>query len=230
MILWEHCKVPRRLTSQERQECLVFAGLIPLLFADLRKQWSNTLFCTDASPDGYGVCAVVKSNGPQQSHWAGGMRGGDSRDWGLRKWAPRRRALGRDPFVDGITVVGDDGEYDSIEQVGLNEDFPEVPLDVVDSSHWRTVLMGKWQQKEAITVKEGRALVLCLRRLCRSSRSGGLKHVILVDSFFPCTCSSQGSCLGVLIFFRITQQVAALTIAGGFSVRLRWICFRAKRC
>ena len=67
----EHCKVPRRLTSQERQECLVFAGLIPLLFADLRKQWSNTLFCTDASPDGYGVCCreVERSTAESLGRW-----------------------------------------------------------------------------------------------------------------------------------------------------------------
>ena len=217
----EHCKVPRRLTSQERQECLVFAGLIPLLFADLRKQWSNTLFCTDASPDGYGVCCreVERSTAESLGRWNERWR---FKRLGPEEWAPRRRALGRDPFVDGITVVGDDGEYDSIEQVGLNEDFPEVPLDVVDSSHWRTVLMGKWQQKEAITVKEGRALVLCLRRLCRSSRSRGLKHVILVDSFSLALAVHKGRARSFDIL-RITQQVAALTIAGGFSVRLRWI-------
>ena len=217
----EHCKVPRRLTSQERQECLVFAGLIPLLFADLRKQWSNTLFCTDASPDGYGVCCreVEQSTAESLGRWNERWR---FKRLGPEEWAPRRRALGRDPLVEGITVVGDDGEYDSIEQVGLNEDFPEVPLDVVDSSHWRTVLMGKWRQKEAITVNEGRALVLCLRRLCRSSRSRGLKHVVLVDSFSLALAVHKGRARSFDIL-RITQQVAALSIAGGFSVRLRWI-------
>ena len=189
-----------------------FAGLIPLLFADLRKQWSNTLFCTDASPDGYGVCCreVERSTAESLGRWNERWR---FKRLGPEEWAPRRRALGCDPFVDGITVVGDDGEYDSIEQVGLNEDFPEVPLDVVDSSHWRTVLMGKWQQKEAITVKEGRALVLCLRRLCRSSRSRGLKHVILVDSFSLALAVHKGRARSFDIL-RITQQVAALTIAG----------------
>ena len=214
----EHCKVPRRLTSQERQECLVFAGLIPLLFADLRKQWSNTLFCTDASPDGYGVCCreVERSTAESLGRWNERCR---FKRLGPEEWAPRRRALG---LVEGITVVGDDGEYDSIEQVGLNEDFPEVPLDVVDSSHWRTVLMGKWRQKEAITVNEGPALVLCLRRLCRSSRSRGFKHVVLVDSFSLALAVHKGRARSFDIL-RITQQVAALSIAGGFSVRLRWI-------
>ena len=126
MILWSICKVPRRLTSQEHQECLVFAGLIPLLFADLRKQWSNTLFCTDASPDGYGVCCreVERSTAESLGRWNERWR---FKRLGPEEWAPRRRALGRDPLVEGITVVGNDGEYDSIEQVGLNEDFPEVP-------------------------------------------------------------------------------------------------------
>ena len=222
MILWSIAKfLYRRLTSQERQECLVFAGLIPLLFADLRKQWSNTLFCTDASPDGYGVCCreVERSTAESLGRWNERWR---FKRLGPDNWGPRRRALGRDPLVEGSTVVGDDGEYDSIKQVGLNEDFPEVPLDVVDSSHWRTVLMGKWRQKEAITVNEGRALVLCLRRLCRSSRSRGLKHVVLVDSFSLALAVHKGRARSFDIL-RITQQVAALSIAGGFSVRLRWI-------
>ena len=82
--------------------------------------------------------------------------------------------------------------------------------------------MGKWRQKEAITVNEGRALVLCLRRLCRSSRSRGLKHVVLVDSFSLALAVHKGRARSFDIL-RITQQVAALSIAGGFSVRLRWI-------
>ena len=82
--------------------------------------------------------------------------------------------------------------------------------------------MGKWRQKEAIAVNEGRALVLCLRRLCRSSRSRGLKHVVLVDSFSLALAVHKGRARSFDIL-RITQQVAALSIAGGFSVRLRWI-------
>ena len=217
----EHCKTPRRLNEQERQECLIFSGLIPLLFADLRKQWSNTLFCTDASPDGYGVCCrdVEQTTAESLGRWNERWR---FKRLGPEEWAPRRRALGRDPFVDGTTVVGDEWEYDQNDNVEQNEDFPEVPLSVVEASQWKTVLMGKWRSSEAITVKEGRALVLCLRRLCRSSRSRGLRHVILVDSFSLALATHKGRARSFDLL-RITQQIAALTLAGGFSVRLRWI-------
>ena len=102
----EHCKVPRRLTSQERQECLVFAGLIPLLFADLRKQWSNTLFCTDASPDGYGVCCreVERSTAESLGRWNERWRFkrlGQSNRWGLM------RTFRRSPWMLLILLIGE---------------------------------------------------------------------------------------------------------------------------
>ena len=44
---------PRKLHASERDECLTFAGLVPLLLSDIRKEWSNIITCTDASPMGF---------------------------------------------------------------------------------------------------------------------------------------------------------------------------------
>ena len=52
---------PRPLNNKEKVECFVFAGIIPLLFADLRRDWSDEVHCTDASPDGFGVCSTFAS-------------------------------------------------------------------------------------------------------------------------------------------------------------------------
>ena len=102
----ENCTEPRMLSAVERNECLVFSGIIPLLFADLRKPWSLTLTASDASPEGYGICETIVS--PEEGASLG--------DWWERwrfkrlepeQWAPRRRALRPDVFADVSTVVGD---------------------------------------------------------------------------------------------------------------------------
>ena len=160
----ERADGPRLLSKSEREECLIFSGLIPLLFADLRKQWSETVHCTDASPDGYGVCTRsleakhVESMGRWNERWR--FRRLEPDEWG-----PRRRALGLDPFSDGDTVLGTGALFDEIDEMGTNENFPEIPFEVTHPSHWKTVLMGKWRQDGAITAKEGRALALAVRRL-----------------------------------------------------------------
>eukprot|EP00438_Fugacium_kawagutii_P026390 Skav226557 [mRNA] locus=scaffold1427:78867:80645:+ [translate_table: standard] len=46
---------PRYLSADESRECLIFAGIVPLLFADLRRSWSSTVTASDASPSGYGM-------------------------------------------------------------------------------------------------------------------------------------------------------------------------------
>ena len=52
----ESASDPRYLNDLEQHECFVFAGLVPLLFSDMRKKWSEKLLATDASPGGYGIC------------------------------------------------------------------------------------------------------------------------------------------------------------------------------
>ena len=210
----------RFLGSREREECLNFAGIIPLLFADIRRHWSSTILCTDASPSGYGICErevsaeCVSDLGRWNERWR-------FKRLPPSEWAPRRRAMGLDPFSDPFTVV----QAESVEQVETfehNSCFPEVPPKLLNPSSWRTVLMGKWKGEESITIKEGRALVLCLRRLARSSHSRGKKHVILVDNLALSMAISKGRAKSFPLL-RITQQVAALTLVGNFGIRLRWV-------
>ena len=217
----ERAEGPRLLSKSEREECLTFSGLIPLLFADLRKQWSETVQCTDASPDGYGVCTrsldakLVESMGRWNERWRFRRLEPD-------QWGPRRRALGRDPFSDGHTVLGSGDLFDELDEMGANEDFPEIPFQITHPSCWKTVLMGKWRHDGAITVKEGRALALAVRRLSRSSESRGHKHLFLVDSFSLALSIHKGRAKSFELL-RVNQQIAALSLASGFSVRVRWI-------
>eukprot|EP00438_Fugacium_kawagutii_P008128 Skav234369 [mRNA] locus=scaffold2071:40230:43653:+ [translate_table: standard] len=182
---------PRMLNRRERHECMVFSGLIPLLFASIRRPWSDDIFCTDASPEGFGVCQ--RHLGSQ----AVGSLGRWSERWRYRRlapdeWAPRRGAMGLDPLVDAETVLGCGDPHIDGNDFVLDDDFPEVPVDVVRPSDWSTVLMGKWRSGEHITLKEGRAVVLCLRRMVRSSRHRNKRRVILVDNLGLALCISKG--------------------------------------
>ena len=47
--------VRHQLWDSSRRECLTFAGIIPLLYGNIRRPWSTRVTCTDASPDGFGV-------------------------------------------------------------------------------------------------------------------------------------------------------------------------------
>lgn len=137
----------RVLSRKEKFECLTFAGLVPLLFSDVRRKWSDQLLCTDASPDGFGICERVldKRTISDIGRW--------NERWRYKRlapedWAPRRRALGVDPFSDASTVLGSEsmdtlamqnpyGHMHTLAmqnpygiedtQMVVNDSFPEVP-------------------------------------------------------------------------------------------------------
>lgn len=110
---------PRPLNLKERQECYIFAGIVPLLHADLRRPWGNDVHCTDASPDGFGICSMTASLS-EVSHV-----GRWNERWRYRRlppeqWQPRKRALGADLLGDISTVVGNLSAVDECADYGDN--------------------------------------------------------------------------------------------------------------
>lgn len=85
--------ISRYLNPSEKREIHIFIGLVPLLVGDLRRDWSSTIHCTDASPYGYGLCerelnhASVKSIARWQERWRFKHLSPD-------EWQPRRRSQG----------------------------------------------------------------------------------------------------------------------------------------
>eukprot|EP00435_Cladocopium_sp_Y103_P068559 s1270_g31.t1 len=216
------CSSPRRLTHLECMECKVFSGILPLLFADLRRPWSEEVHITDASPTGFGICS--RSIDPQLSQ--------DIGKWNERlrfkrlppeQWKPRRRAAGLDPFSDIGTVLGVGDDFDELYGYCNKELFPEVPHQVLNAPDWKTVKMGRWKRRdEHITLKEDRALAFCVRRLSRASKNRNHRHLIFVDSMALAFAVTKGRAhsFGLL---RVCQQLSALSLACGFSLRLRCV-------
>eukprot|EP00438_Fugacium_kawagutii_P007991 Skav234597 [mRNA] locus=scaffold5214:85992:100513:- [translate_table: standard] len=214
--------ITRHLNLGEKREVQIFIGLVPLLVGDLRRDWSSTIHCTDASPYGYGICernmeqSAVKSLAQWQERWRFKHLSPD-------EWQPRKRSQGLDPLWDWDTARETPQPYHVEDYVRVDEGFPEVPHHIMNPKHWHTVLMGRWQNtSEHITLKEGRSLILALRRLGRNQSSRNKKHLILVDNMALAmsSCKGRATNYGML---RIMQQAAAISLAGNFSYRLRWV-------
>ena len=218
----EHTAQPRHLNRLEKQEVANYIGIIPLLFSDMRRPWSQTLTATDASPTGYGVCEREIS--AQQSQSLGEW----SERWRFKRlpphlWNPRERTVGRDVFADPFTSRGVLGEADEIDMYVDNEEFPEVPQRLLYPPDWITAKMGKWRDtNEHITIKEGRALVLALRRLSRTRRHRGCNHVILLDNLSLVFAVTKGRAHSFDLL-RLMQQIGSISLAADLGVHPRWI-------
>lgn len=210
------------LNRREIQECLNFVGIVPLLVASLRRPWSETVTCTDASPVGYGICQAVfdidtvDSIGRWQERWR-------FRRLPPSEWAPRRRAMGADVVGDVATVTGNAPFHDESDLYVHNESFPEVPSGLMNPHLWRTKKMGKWSNKaEHITLKEGRALVIAVRRIARASKNRGKRHLFLVDNLALALAINKGRAHSYALL-RIAQQIASIALAGQLTIRVRWV-------
>ena len=185
------CK-PRYLTVDEKLECEIFIGILPLLVADLRIPWSTVATATDASPEGWGVCETelladdACSCGRWQERWR-------YRRLEPGEWKPRQRALKRCVFSDPLTVGGNLGELDDLDNYVVDSSFPEIPEHLLSPARWKTVGMGKWRHTdEHITMKEARCLLLAVRRLSRAQRHRHKRHLIFVDNMALCFSLGKG--------------------------------------
>ena len=212
---------PRRLSPSEQRECLVFAGIVPLLVGDMRRDWSPTVTCTDASPQGFGICErqlepeAVEDIGRWQERWR-------FKRLPPECWKPRVRALGLDPFED-LATAGSLGPPDPLDCYVPNDGFPEVPAKLMHATCWRTVKMGRWgDTSEHITLKEARALCIAVRRLSRTTRNRSKRHLVIVDSLALAFSVTKGRAQNFSVL-RVLQQIGALCLASGITVRTRWV-------
>jgi hypothetical protein len=196
---------PRKLNHSESSECKTFVGI-----------------CSDASPEGFGICELesdfvsARALGKWQERWR-------FRRLAPEEWKPRQRSSGWDPLGDVRTAKGSLAEFDDLDNYIENEVFPEVPLELMIPEKWKTVSMGKWKHgHEHITLKEGRSLVLAVRRMTRASQQRGLKHVVLLDNLSLCFAVGKGGCHNFQLL-RVIQKLSALCLSSGILLRPRWV-------
>lgn len=204
------------------RECRNFCGILPLLVADMRREWSPTILCSDASPSGYGICEryldpkEVEQVGLWQERWR-------FKRLPPEEWKPRDRALHLDPFSDLRTARADPDVGELTDKFTRNEAFEEVPQHLLKPEDWKIAFSGLWKHKgEHITLKEGRALTLLARRLSRATHFRNKKVLVLVDNLALAFSAGKGrSCNHAML--RVVQKVGALSLACNFALRVRWI-------
>ncbi len=190
---------PQRLWGSARREARAFCGILPLLTADLRVGWDGTLTCTDASPDGFGVLDDARAD-CACGRW--------SEQWRFKQlepsqWKPRARALGHDRGAQRHACLMQTCMW---RMRGSRRCRPRCYSVVV-------VMHGRWRHKEDhITLKEGRTVVLALRRR---------KDLLLVDNLALAFALSKGRCSSYPLL-RVLQR-GALLLAFGGRLRVRWV-------
>ena len=145
------------LWPSAKAELLAFYGLMPLLGSKGWLPWFGRPVATDASEFAYGVCF---------GSWPEGSTATVGR---ISERARFRRLPGqsaRDHFFMQSGIARDeDGNWEAIPQKTVDwevvEDFPEVPISLLDGSRWTPVISRPWKVEgaEDIFILELRALL-----------------------------------------------------------------------
>ena len=204
------------------RECRNFMGILPLLVADMRTKWSTHVFCSDASPEGYGITERVLDSSEVERIGAWQERWRYKRS-PIEQWRPRERALRLDPFHDIATARVGEGLCEEGDRYTRNEEFEEIPHHILQPEDWKVSLSGKWKHtSEHITLKEARALTILVRRLSRASKFRNKRILILVDNLALALSVGKGrSCNHAML--RVAQKIGAIALACNFCLRVRWI-------
>ena len=213
--------VRRPLFPSAAREARVLAALLPLARWDLRTPWAARLAATDASETGLGLCerecrpAVARAAGEWSELWR-------FRRLPPEEWRPRAHAgveFG-DPTLDPRTV---DPPFFGVDSRAFEADprFPEIGRSIW-AEEWRSVLSTRCRWREHITLLEGRAFLLGLRRSTRSSAQHGRRHVRIVDNFGLALSLSRFRARDFAML-RVSQSVAALSLASDMQCRVRWV-------
>ena len=213
---------PCRLWKSAARECRMFIAVAPLLQGNLRREWSSRVTCTDASPEGYGIveCELRVDQVREIGQWNERWR---FKRLPVSEWRPRERAFNYDVVSDLFTAGRPEPTAGINQEYVENEEFVEVPFQLMKPSRWHTAKIGMWKNtSEHISLKEGRCFVLALRRLSRDSKQRGRKLLIFVDNLALGMAVSKGRAHDFHML-RVCQQVAAISLASDLFIRPRWV-------
>ena len=214
----------RRLWPWARSEANWAASLLAVPFADLRRPWDCTVFASNASLSGIGVC---KSD---ISHEVIERIGNFKEAWRYKTKspiAPRKATVshdditqGLDPFLDIETVKPCSlMREDPFE---LNDEFPEIDGELVDPKSWDFVFASHMKFPEAITVLELRAIFAALRHKLRLRASFGKKRLHFSDNLSAVLCAGKGRSSSFPML-GASRRLRALLIAANCQLLVRWI-------
>ena len=155
------------LWDSVRGELRAFRGLMVLAFAHWDRPWSNMVYSTDASEDGFGITVAEWDIADV------GLIGrvSEKSRWKLGAERAREGALVAAGFIvqaDGRLAKDDAGKpirappYIAQQLLAdrweTRPGFPDVPSHLLKDEGWRHVLADPWKHKEEILILEARAI------------------------------------------------------------------------
>ena len=191
-----------------RKELAIWDGTSVLIYSNMRRCWSSTVYAVDASEWGLGVTtsefatSEVRTLGSFLERWR-------FKDEAARN--PRAIARASDEAVFGGAGIAD--------QAMDTNTFQIVGFWAVDRD-WQVVGRSKWAQQESTPVYEARASLFAVKHALRNVTNFGKRHVVLTDSLTASVALDKGRAHGHRLR-RVVQQVSALCLCSGCIVRSR---------
>ena len=217
--------VHTKLWTSVVSELRAFSGLMPFLRADWRRPWSKTVTVSDASEEGFGVCA---SRLPLEAVQSIGRVSERERFRRSSGHSAREAALTSAGFVkDEVTGkwtegVLEDEDYLLLSGWELDESFPEVSKQYLHEEDWCVVRQGAWKKREHIVYLEARALVKSFEFIVHDHHSSNTRQLFLVDSMSAALafdrCRSKNHRM-----LRQIRKFCSLGLARNISFSVRWV-------
>lgn len=92
----------------------------------------------------------------------------------------------------------------------------------IQQQHWHTAVQYKWEHPEHINILEGRAIVLALRHVSRTTTNHGRRIVLFVDNTAVLGALSKGRSSSPALN-QICRQVAALVLVADIDIEYYYV-------
>ena len=235
--LWAHYWGESVVWEGVKNELRAFNCLLPLLRWNLDRPFSDSVFAVDASESGFGICEKkIKAQEVQgvcdwNELWR--FRWNHSSNEGPRNRALRKLDLLEDPEEIENTFSSSSGDpaparlgpSSSFAHTGdwePEQEFPEVPAELVRGQGWQTLFSGRFHNVEAIHLLEARAFIWVAKRVLGSRRLWGQHHLVLSDNLGNVLAFSRHRALDYKLLVSV-RRLAAVALVIDCTFHPRWI-------
>jgi hypothetical protein len=195
------------------RELRAAVGLAPVLFSTMCMPLCNRVIATDASSHGQGVCTALSSADEVHS-----LIAQTSEPWLFV------------PAVEpGFVITGEQsdlmtpfGTWNWGGPASVAPAFSPCLRDFVAAGRWRTEVSAPWRRPEHINALEMRAVHTAVRWVVSRPGSFGARVLLLTDSTAVLGALLKGRTSSRTLLAR-TRQVAAVTLAAGVRLSVRWV-------